>query len=157
MNEQPTSDEFEVNLQEATEDNLRLIEKLLRNNDLPYEDIPSKIHCLFLGYGSSRFVGIGGLEIHGNYGLLRSLVIAETARGMGYGKGLANKLIDYAGEKGISEIYLLTTTAESFFANRGFKKVDRNVVPPEIQRTSEFSSLCPDSAVCMMLRIAPEK
>ncbi|MHA2230972.1 MAG: arsenic resistance N-acetyltransferase ArsN2 [Candidatus Hodarchaeales archaeon] len=156
MSKQPVIDEFEVKLQEATENNLPLIEKLLRNNDLPYEDIPSKIDCLFLGYVSSRFVGIGGLEIHGNYGLLRSLVIAETARGRGYGKGLGDKLIDYAGEKGISEIYLLTTTAESFFANRGFKIVDRNAVPPEIQKTSEFSSLCPDSAVCMVLRTAPE-
>lgn len=156
MRKQPVLDEFEVNLQEATADDLSLIEKLLKNNDLPYEDIPSKIDCLFLGYVSSRLVGIGGLEIYGTYGLLRSLVIEETARGVGYGKALSDGLIGYAKEKEITEIYLLTTTAESFFANRGFRIVDRNAVPREIQKTSEFSGLCPDSAVCMMLRIYPE-
>ena len=59
------------------------------------------------------------------------------------------ELIEHARTKGIEEIYLLTTTATSFFAKIGFEKVDRHIVPPAIQNTSQFVSLCPDSATCL--------
>lgn len=142
-----------VILKKATEEHLSRIVKLLKENDLPYEDIPSKMNCLFLGYADSQFVGIGGLEIHENYGLLRSLAVEELARGQGYGKAICRKLIDYAKEKRIIKIYLLTETAETFFAKLRFEKIDRSAAPPAIQKTAEFTTLCPDSAACMMLEL----
>jgi len=46
-------------------------------------------------------------------------------------------------------LYLLTTTAESFFQNFGYRTVERSLVPDLIQETVEFSSLCPDDATVM--------
>ncbi|MFX0116009.1 MAG: arsenic resistance N-acetyltransferase ArsN2 [Candidatus Hodarchaeota archaeon] len=140
-------------LKGATEKDLVQIQKLLETNELPYKDIPSKIDSLFLGFVGSQFVGIGGLELHGNYGLLRSLVIEESVRGQGYGILLTNRLIEYAQKKGIHEIYLLTMTAEKFFTKMHFRSIERIATPLAIQKTTEFASLCPDTAVCMVLRI----
>jgi len=46
-------------------------------------------------------------------------------------------------------MYLLTTTAEAFFELLGFRRIERHAAPPEIQRSAEFSSLCPSSATVM--------
>jgi amino-acid N-acetyltransferase len=143
----------EVRLQEATKEDIPLIVGLLRSNGLPYEDIASKICYLFIGYVGPRIIGIGGIEIHGKYGLLRSLVIEESLRGKGYGFALCDKLIEQGRLKGISEIHLLTTTAEDFFKKTGFERIERKVAPAVIQNTTEFKNLCPSSAVCMRMKI----
>jgi amino-acid N-acetyltransferase len=52
-------------------------------------------------------------------------------------------------------MYLLTTTAEGFFARRSYEKVDRDAVPGVIKETAEFQSLCPASAVCMVRHLGP--
>lgn len=144
---------IEVKLKEVTKEDIPLIVRLLRSNGLPYEDIPSKICYLFIGYVGSRIIGIGGMEIYGNYGLLRSLVIEESLRGKGYGFALCNKLIEHGRLKGINEIHLLTTTADDFFKKIGFERIERNMAPAVIQNTTEFKSLCPSSAVCMRMKI----
>ncbi len=54
-----------------------------------------------------------------------------------------------AQQKGIQALYLITTTAAPFFEKRGFAKVDRSAVPVAIQRTTQFSALCPSSATVM--------
>ena len=51
---------------------------------------------------------------------------------------------------------LLTTTAEDFFVRRGYGVVGRDAAPAVVQKTTEFRSLCPDSAVCMMKHLAGE-
>lgn len=139
-----------INLRPATAKDLSLIENLLKENRLPYQDIQEKLADLFIGSIGPKVVGIGGLEVYEDSGLLRSLAIAAAFRGKGYGKVFTTKLIEYAKVRGIREIYLLTTTAATFFTNIGFEKVNRSVVPPAIQNTSQFTSLCPASAVCML-------
>jgi amino-acid N-acetyltransferase len=135
-------------LEPASNANLPVIEQLLKLNELPYEDIPIKLDSIFLGCIDSKILGIGGLEIHDRYGLLRSLVIAMPYRNKGYGRLFVNKLIEHARIKQIREVYLLTT-ATSFFSNIGFEQIERELVPPIIQNTSQFASLCPASAICL--------
>jgi len=143
----------EVKLKRATIEDISPIVELLRSNGLPYEDISSKIDYLFVGYAGPRIVGIGGVETYGKYGLLRSLVIEKSLRGKGYGTTFCNKLIEHAKLKGVSEIYILTTTADNFFEKVGFERIERNIAPAIIQETSEFKDLCPVSAVCMRMKL----
>ncbi len=143
---------LEIWLRNARKEDLSLIVELLKNGNLPYEDIPSKLDCMFIVY-SEKIVGIGGIEIYGKYGLLRSVVIKEEFRGKGYGMKLCMKLIEKARQRGVRELYLLTTTAERFFRKLGFNVAERERVPEVIQKTDEFSSLCPSTALCMMKRI----
>jgi amino-acid N-acetyltransferase len=91
-----------------------------------------------------------GLEVLGEVGLLRSLAVPQEDRGRGVGTQLTHKAEDYARTLGVQALYLLTTTAPDFFARRGYQRIDRAAAPAPLQATTEFQSLCPSTAVCMV-------
>jgi amino-acid N-acetyltransferase len=98
-------------------------------------------------------VGLVGLELHGCDALLRSLVVDPTSRTEGIGSQLVEHAENYARARGVESVYLLTTTAESFFARRGYARVDRRNAPESISTTREFSSICPASSAFMLKRL----
>ena len=106
-------------------------------------------HFFFCG-ASHAPTALVGLEIHGADALLRSLAVAPHARGAGLGSALVQHAERYALSRGVRTVYLLTTTAQRFFEERGYLKVPRDSCPPGIQATSEFSRLCPASSAIMM-------
>ena len=69
------------------------------------------------------------------------------------GGGRAGRLVDAlearAHAAGIRTLYLLTTTAEGFFARRGYACAERTSVPDAILATEEFRGICPSTAACM--------
>ena len=142
-------DEEMITLQRADDSTLSYVEGLLKNNGLPSKDIRSKRECFYIGYNGADPVGIGGLEIHGTNGLLRSVVIEQAARGHGFGTALCDSLETTASAGGIETLYLLTTTAVNFFAARGYGEIERTDAPARIQQTTEFDELCPTTAICM--------
>lgn len=140
-----------LQLKSANKKGLSFIKTILQENYLVYEDIENNNIKLFLAYKNSECVGIIGLEKIANLGLLRSLVVLDKYRNKGYGREICNKLLAYAKDKKIDEIYLLTVSAKNFFKKLGFNVVKRENAPDEIKNTGEFSSLCPDTAVCMQV------
>lgn len=130
--------------------NLKSITDLLKQNGLPVEDLAILDLSLFLGCGDETDPhGIVGLEVHGQYGLLRSLVVRQNTRNSGYGKNLVSEIEKLALLKKVKILYLLTNTAEKFFARLNYEQIERADVPQPIRNTQEFTSLCPDSAVVM--------
>jgi amino-acid N-acetyltransferase len=67
---------------------------------------------------------------------------------------LLTELLDIARANGIRDLWLLTTSAEAFFAKHGFEKADRSAAPPAIAETSQFRDLCPATAALMHLPLA---
>ena len=125
--------------------------ELLAECNLPASDLESYHFDHFLGCGAAEDLkGIVGLEIFGSIALLRSLAVADEARDSGCGKTLVTGAEDYAKEKGVRELYLLTITAEHFFAPLGYSCIERSTAPGQIEQTTEFSGLCPNSATFMM-------
>jgi amino-acid N-acetyltransferase len=126
---------------------------LLQNSKLPFQDIELK-NNQFLSYHDAhgKIIGSGGLEYHGSYALVRSVAVAETERGKAIGQAIVKDLLDRAKQKPVKEAYLLTETAHDFFLKRGFADVTRENVPTEIQSSSEFKSVCPVSAACMVYK-----
>lgn len=127
---------------------------LLKSSKLPYQDV--KLHGgLFVSYhdGSGKMIGSGGLEFYSGYALLRSVAVDESQRGKAFGKEIVNDLLDRARSRSIKEIYLLTETAHDFFVKRGFTDIPRQDVPAEVRAASEFESVCPVSAACMVYRL----
>ncbi len=123
---------------------------LLIASELPASDLQEMAFEHFLGCGSGeQLQGVIGLEVHAPYGLLRSLAVSEQARNQGCGQALVDALEAHACAQGLTALYLLTTTAEAFFARRGYEPVERAQVPGPIRATREFSSLCPASATVM--------
>ena len=100
-------------------------------------------------------IGAIGVEAHGDVGLLRSLVVHPSHRGQGIGKRLTDELESFAKRKGIKTLYLLTTTAGDFFANLGYRVIQRARVPALIAETEEFKTICPVSAVCLFKNLVP--
>lgn len=75
-------------------------------------------------------------------------------RAHGLGAALVRALVDTADARGIDALYLLTTTAESYFPRFGFVRIARERVPATLRQTVEFTSACPATAVAMALPLA---
>lgn len=117
---------------------------------LSVEDITDEgLRDFLVARKGSEVIGVVGLEFCGSDVLLRSLVVAAAHRGRGVAKMLAASAEKYARSRKATTLYLLTKTAEGFFASRGYKRIDRGQAPKKIRDTAEFSRICPDSAVCM--------
>lgn len=125
----------------------------LRAANLPADDIGGQVACFELAE-PDRILGWGALEVFGHDALLRSILVAERSRGRGAGADLVDRLGEIARANGVTRLWLLTETAEPFFRARGFEKVERVAAPDAIRQTSEFRSVCPASAACMMLALS---
>jgi amino-acid N-acetyltransferase len=95
-------------------------------------------------------VGAVALEPFGEFVLLCSLVVATDCRHDGIGGRLTLAAEALAQRRRASSIYLLTTSAERFFAKRGYRTIPRTEAPIEIHRSSQFSRLCPSTAILMV-------
>jgi amino-acid N-acetyltransferase len=125
----------------------------LKASGLPYQDLDFQRDLLVGYYESDELVGTGGLEVHGQYALLRSLSVKLGIRGQSVGTTITNFLIDEAKSKKLRAIFLLTETAREFFLKKGFQELPRQDVPEDIKQSSEFSNVCPTSATVMRLVI----
>jgi len=143
----------EILYQPAQPGDTETIRALLAAANLPHEDFANHLEHFWVAKQRGEVVGAIGLEIYGEAGLLRSLVVAPGCRGLGLGQALCARMLEYAQARGVKELYLLTTTAAGFFPRLGFTVTNRNQTPPAIQATTEFASLCPATAVCMVKRV----
>lgn len=101
---------------------------------------------------SGVLVAVAGVELHGAYGLLRSVAVSSDARGRGLGREIGAAAIDLARREGLRELFLLTTTADGFFPRFGFERISREELPAELGASEELRGACPASAVVMRLR-----
>ncbi|HAO23709.1 MULTISPECIES: arsenic resistance N-acetyltransferase ArsN2 [unclassified Methylophaga] len=126
------------------------IETLLVGEELPISDLHSSNQTQFFrGCEGVHIIGVVGIEIYENVGLLRSLVVEKGCRKAGYGKQLAAKAETWAYEGSIKSLYLLTTTAAGFFSQLGYQVIPRTQAPVSIANTAQFVGLCPSSATFM--------
>ena len=127
---------------------------LLADAHLPTEDL-TEAHCdhFFFAGPANRPTGLVGLELFGDVALLRSLVVTAEKRGQGEGAALLAQAERYARTRGVRRLYLLTTTAEAFFAKHGYAIATRDSAPPAIRATPEFAGICPASSAFMVRQL----
>ncbi len=143
-------DPTEVDFSLASEKDEPAIRALLTNAGLPTDDLtPAHFLNFFIARASGIVVGCVGLEAFGQVALLRSLAVAHSRRGKGIARRLIAEIERLGRQLGVKRVFLLTTTAGAFFERRGYTSISRRAAPSEIQRTPEFTSLCPDSAVLL--------
>lgn len=129
--------------------------RLLDEARLPTDDLGDGTSRLFAGaYADGRPVGVVGIEVHGSDGLLRSLAVTADQRGSGTGAALVAEAVRLAAGAGVTDLYLLTTTAAEFFARQGFSACPRSDAPEAIRATPQFAGICPGSAAFMHRRVA---
>jgi len=123
--------------------------KLLSSEKLPTGDLPSSLDNFFAMRDGDKLIGVIGLEKYGDYGLLRSLAVNPNFRNQGIANKLVGQLEKLAVEKGLKAIFLLTETAPDYFSHKGYHIITRAEIPREVQQSSEFSHVCPHSAIAM--------
>lgn len=131
----------------ATRADLATVLEMLRHCELLTTGVAEGINRFCIASTAGVVVGCAGLETYGEFGLLRSVAVNASTRGMGVGTLLVEAVVSAAREQGLRELFLLTTTAAPFFERRGFTSVLRSSVPREITGSWEFRIGCPQTAI----------
>jgi amino-acid N-acetyltransferase len=124
---------------------------LLEQSQLPASDLAdAHMEHFFFAGSREKPVGLVGLELFGPCALLRSLAVAGDSRAAGLGSALVERAETHARECGARSIYLLTMTAETFFARRGYLAASRETAPAAIRNCREFADLCPSTSAFLV-------
>jgi amino-acid N-acetyltransferase len=138
-----------VELRSAETSDLPEVLALLERSKLPTAGVADSFAHFLIAESKGKLVGAVGLELYGGSALLRSAAVEESWRGSGVGRVLVDRALDLARERGVDDIYLLTTTAEHYFPKFGFTCVSRDAVSEGVRASVEFQSACPASATVM--------
>jgi amino-acid N-acetyltransferase len=126
------------------------VEALLNGEKLPVSDLPESLDNFLVAQENGLVIGTAGIEIYGEHGLLRSIAVNTASRNKGIAGKLLERIENLARAKELKTLFLLTETAPDYFSRKGYKTIGRADVPVEVQRSSEFSFVCPQSAIVMM-------
>jgi amino-acid N-acetyltransferase len=138
-----------VELRTARESDLPAVLGLLGRAQLPTAGVADAPSHFVMAESGGELVGVVGLEMYGQSALLRSAAVEESWRGSGVGRVLVERALDLARERGIEDVFLLTTTAEHYFPRFGFSCVSRDSVASGVKASVEFQEACPASATVM--------
>jgi amino-acid N-acetyltransferase len=130
-------------------DDLEAIERLLVASGLPLNGARDAFATGIVAREGGEVVGAAAFEPYGPAGLLRSVVVEPTVRGTGIGVTLVDSSESLARDLGIDELYLLTETADAWFARRGYLTIGRDAVPEPVRGSIEFTKACSTTAVAM--------
>jgi len=132
---------------------LETVLTLLRKVNLPELGVIDHFHNFFVALKGDHIIGCIGIEIYEDIGLIRSVAVHPSSQGHGLGHKLVETIHNFALERNLTEVYLLTETAEQFFLKQDYIVIPREEADPRVKKSIEFTSACPDSAVCMVKRL----
>jgi amino-acid N-acetyltransferase len=158
----PTAAEPPFTIRPATPDDLGAVTALLASGNLAPNGIEAQFGAQFavaIDPTCDAVIGAAGVERYidgtGSYGLLRSAVVHDQWRGHGIGAALTHDRLAWAGNAGVSAVYLLTETAAEYWPRFGFQRTERTGAPAAIMASHEWRQGCPASAVAMRLTLVP--
>ncbi len=130
------------------------IRTLLDATKLPAETVDTDATTFYIAEQDDRVVGIAGLEHYGNDALLRSVAVPAELQRKGIGSVIVDLMLEEAAKLRVENVVLLTETAKDFFLKKGFSVIERSTITnQEMKKSSEFAQVCPESAVCMAIKL----
>lgn len=135
--------------QAQTDDVPRMVELIARAH-LPPLFIEEFLDGFIAAEQNGRLIACGGIEMYGDCGVIRSVVVDEAARGLGLGGTMAELLMAKGRAAGAADVYLFTGDALAFWAGYGFLEVtfaDWKAAPRvswQYQFVSQNHELIPD-------------
>jgi len=129
------------------------VASLLEAAALPTAGLTPTLSDFYVAEDRGRVVGAMGIEPYAQAALLRSAVVDPALRRSGIGEALVRRILEHARERGATEVFLLTTTAERYFPRFGFTQIARENVPSAVRESVEFREACPASAVVMRTQL----
>ena len=141
----------------ATPGDIDDVEAALRDSELPLDGLRDQFgEGYAVAEAGGSVIGVEGIEVHGDDGLLRSAAVVSSWRGRGVGDALTRDRIEWARRHRLRSLYLLTTTAGDYFPRFGFTAADRESAPQAVRASREFSEACPSTALFMTLSLQQE-
>lgn len=114
--------------------------------------ILESLQSFIVAYDGQNVVGVAGLHIlWEDLAEIRSLAIAEGAKGMGVGKRLVLSLVDESERLGIRRVLALTYQKE-FFEKCGFRVVAKESLPQKVWKDCINCSKLPFCDEIAMIR-----
>lgn len=138
-----------VSIQKATAADFDAVGALLSANNLPTADLNPLLEDFLVAVENGGLVAVMGIDNYGAAGLLRSAVVDSSHRNTGLASALLQHLLEAAKQSGLTNLYLITNTAENYFSKKGFVKINRESVPAAVLQSKEFNGLCPASSAIM--------
>ena len=146
-----------MTIERAQASDLPDVLNLLARQHLPLDGVAEHVASMVVARDHGNIVGVAAAELYADGALLRSVAVDPLAQGKGIGHQLTEAVLHIARERDVETVFLLTTTAETFFPRFGFEQISRSDVPATVQASVEFQSACPASAIVMRKRLASER
>jgi amino-acid N-acetyltransferase len=129
------------------------IAALLTAAALPVDGAREQLSGFLVAVRGADLVGCAAVERYGDAGLLRSVAVAGSERGLGTGAALVERCIAESKRAEIGTLVLLTTTAEGWFPRFGFVATTWPELPAAVSGSAELQGACPSSAIAMRLTL----
>lgn len=98
---------------------------LFRSSD----EIATNIRSYILAKKGETIVGFGAIHFHASdLAEVRSLIVSDTCRGEGIGKGMVKTLLKEGSDFDVKKIFTLTYQ-KSFFESLGFNEIPKETLP----------------------------
>lgn len=136
-------------VRQADSRDLETVAGLLTSCALSTDGIVEAMGNIVVAEQDGHVVGCAALTLHGGHGLVRSVAVAPGCRHQGIARAMIESLLARARAAGLPDVWLLTETAADCFARMGFRRVDREEMPPPLAESSMVRDICPTSAVVM--------
>jgi amino-acid N-acetyltransferase len=133
----------------AKSEDLPEILALLEECELPKEGLAAHLSTTLVARRGKEIVGCSALELYQELALLRSVAAKPSFRKQGLALKLTKAALHLAKSHKVTNVYLLTETASTFFSKIGFIQIQRSDVPEKIQHSAQFTILCPKTATVM--------
>ena len=138
-------------IEAAREEDIPALVVLLQQSALPIDGLRDHLSTVLVAREDGAVVGSAALECYGSVALLRSVAVVATTRDQGLGDRLTRATLELAKIRGITDVYLLTETAQHYFPRFGFHAIPRQAVDSAIHQSVEWTSACPQTAQAMLL------
>lgn len=133
----------------ATAADVADLRRLMVGSGLPAEDLEQHLRVFRVVERDGGLIACVALERHGSDGYLRSVAVAAAHRGAGLGARLTEEMQREAAAEGLRDLWLMTLSAEPFFARLGFVRLPREQSPPWLRSHDHYLTYCPAGAIVM--------
>ncbi len=145
---------LEVAIRRAGAEDVPAVEALLASASLPLNGAAEAVaRAGVVARADGAIVGAAALELYGEAGLLRSVVVAPDHRRTGVGRAVVAAAEALARDEGVRDMYLITETAIDWFPRLGYTPVERAVANEAVGASVEFTTICHDKGVPMVRRL----
>ncbi len=148
-----------LTVRRATADDVPAVTALLEAAGLPTAGLRDCIDTCFVAVdGEGDVVAAAGLEPHGEFALVRSVVVREDLRGTRAGDAVTRATLDLARGLSLRALYLFSMHAADFFARYGFVRKPHRQWPEAMRACSQYARVDewdPDNRILTAMALEP--